>query len=556
MLVKFGGINNQNILNMKLKKQKKEDVPMSITDLYSKVGFNLKPNHSIMKIVNKSFLILSLTLLVSNTSIAQKDVKKSNIRTLIVFFDGLRPDYITPELMPNVYLFSKKGSYGKQHHSVFPTVTRVNASSLSTGCYPGSHGLMGNTVYFPKINETAGLNTGDAEELNKITKATDDHLLTAVSLGEVLEQNGKRLFVFSSGSTGQALMQNHKVSGGAIINTTMILPESLKTKIFSEIGEAPTGLGKHKWLTDAVIKYGLTLDGPLVSTLWYGDPDSAAHKNGIGSPQAIESIKYVDEQFGRIIKSLQSKGLDENFNIIISSDHGFVTHIGKQGLADFLIAKGFKKDKESNDVVVSEGAIYVKNHDFQIMKNIVAALQEQEWVGGIYTKAQNNGDVKGSIGGTLSFETIHWDHLERSADILVDMNWNDNKNGAGYAGTSFARGVAGHGGFSPYEIHIALLAHGPSFKEKFEGNLPTSNVDIIPTVLHIHNLTIPKLMDGRVMYELLTEKFPDNVPSTAKIELIKTEVKLPWGVYNLELERSVLGKYNYPNFTKVVREEK
>jgi hypothetical protein len=40
---------------------------------------------------------------------------------------------------------------------------------------------MGNTVYFPQINETTGLNTGDAEELNKIAKATDNHLLTSVS---------------------------------------------------------------------------------------------------------------------------------------------------------------------------------------------------------------------------------------------------------------------------------------------------------------------------------------------------------------------------------------
>jgi hypothetical protein len=39
---------------------------------------------------------------------------------------------------------------------------------------------MGNTVYFPQINETTGLNTGDAEELNKIAKATDNHLLTSV----------------------------------------------------------------------------------------------------------------------------------------------------------------------------------------------------------------------------------------------------------------------------------------------------------------------------------------------------------------------------------------
>ncbi|WP_199734661.1 alkaline phosphatase family protein [Flavobacterium sp. RSP15] len=537
-------------------KQKQENTSKSQKGPSVPVGLNLKPKHSIMKIVNKSFLILSLTLLVSTASIAQKKVEKSNIRTLVVFFDGLRPDYITPELMPNVYLFSKKGSYGKQHHSVFPTVTRVNASSLSTGCYPGSHGLMGNTVYFPQINETAGLNTGDAEELSKITKATDNHLLTSVSLGEVLEQNGKSLFVFSSGSTGQALMQNHKVSGGAIINTSMILPESMQAKILSEIGTVPTGLDKHKWLTDAVIKYGLTLDGPLVSTLWYGDPDSAAHKNGIGSPEAIASIKFVDEQFGRILQTLHSKGLEENFNIIISSDHGFVTHVGKQGLADFLITKGFKKDKESSDVVVSEGAIYIKNHDLQIIKNIVATLQEQEWVGGIYTKNEEVGAVKGSVEGTLSFETIHWDHPERSGDILVDMNWNDTKNEAGYAGTSFARGVAGHGGFSPYEIHIALLAGGPSFKKKFEGNLPTSNIDIIPTILHLHNLKSTKEMDGRVMYELLTEKVPNTVELTSKIELIKTEVKLPWGVYKLEMERSVLGNYNYSNFTKVVRNKK
>jgi len=156
----------------------------------------------------------------------------------------------------------------------------------------------------------------------------------------------------------------------------------------------------------------------------------------------------------------------------------------------------------------------------------------------------------------LSFETIRWDHPGRSGDILVDMNWNDNKNGAGYAGTSFARGVAGHGGFSPYEIHIALLASGPSFKKKFNGNLPTSNIDIIPTVLHLHNLTIPQQMDGRVMFELLKGKAPKGTPNKAKLELLKTEVNLPWGIYKLELERSVLGKYNYPNYTKVVREEK
>src|SRR6185369_4467758 len=141
--------------------------------------------------------------------------------------------YITPEAMPNVYAFSKKGCYGKQHHSVFPTVTRVNASSYSSGSYPATHGLLGNTVYFPEVDPKKGLNTGDYQDLNKISEATHGHLLTAITLGEVLKANGSSMMVFSSGSTGQALMQNHTVSGGAVINPSMILPESMKEKIVS-----------------------------------------------------------------------------------------------------------------------------------------------------------------------------------------------------------------------------------------------------------------------------------------------------------------------------------
>ena len=497
-----------------------------------------------------------IALLSSNSIIAQTNSNPANLRTLIVFFDGLRPDYITQENMPNVYAFSKRGSYGKQHHSVFPTVTRVNASSYSTGSYPGTHGLLGNTVYFPEVNKTAGLSTGDASELERIAKATNGHLLTALSLGEILQRNGSNMMVFSSGTTGQALMQNHKISGGAIINPALILPESLKPKITSEIGAAPAGITKHKWLTDAILKYGITLNGPSVSAVWYGDPDGSAHSFGVGSAQAMTAIKYVDEQFGRILKDIADKGLANNFNIIISADHGFVTDIGKQpALADFLIQQGLKKERGSDDVIVAEGSIYVKDHDPVLIKKIVSTLQSQEWVGGIFTKAQKKGDTKGSVPGTISFDAIHWDH-ERSADILVDVNWNDSKNALGYAGSSFARGVTGHGSFSPYEMHIALLADGPSFKKGYEGNLPTSNVDIVPTILHLYKIAIPAQMDGRVVYELLSEKTPASAPKVAKKQTIETSAAIPGGTYKLILERSLLGNYTYTDYTKVIREKK
>lgn len=502
-------------------------------------------------------LIVCTILLLSVNGIAQsKKTNKSTIKTLIVFFDGLRPDYITPDAMPNVYAFSKRGIYGKQHHSVFPTVTRVNSSSYATGSYPATNGLMGNTVYFPQVDKAKGLNTGEASEMERVAAATGGHLLTTISLGEILAKNGEKMMVFSSGSSGQALFQNHTISGGAIVNTSMILPEAFKATVEKDLGPAPKhakpNSPQHQWITDALIKYGLKADGPLVSAIWFSDPDGTAHSDGIGVASSMASIKSVDEQFGRIIGDLAAKGLTDQFNIIISTDHGFVTHKGKSNLSAFLIKEGLKVSKESEDVVLAGGAIYVQNHDEVLIKKIVAKLQAQEWVGGIFTKAAKPGDLKGSVAGTVSFDAIHWNHAERSSDILVDYNWNDDKNDMGYAGTSFSSGVAGHGGFSPYEVHIALLAAGPGFKRNAESDLPTSNVDIVPTVLHLLHLPVPPTMDGRVMNELLTEKSTGPLLKAQK-QTITAVAPFPGGSYQLKVERTILGNYQYVDYSKVTR---
>lgn len=479
--------------------------------------------------------------------------RRFEVKTLIVFFDGLRPDYITEAQMPNLFAFKKYAAWGKQHHSVFPTVTRVNSASYATGSYPATHGLLGNSIYIPEVapNKAIGTTYGD---LSKIPAATSGPLLTAKSLGEVLADAGQKMMVFSSGTTGQAFLQNHTVNG-AIVNPGLILPEAFKTQVLNEIGALPESehedLGRHKWITDALLKYGLVKNGPLVSAIWFSDPDGAAHEHGIGSDEAVKAIRYVDGQFGRIMEALQSKGADERYNVIISTDHGFVTHIEKPGLADFLIKEGFKKDKESDDVVVAEGAIYVKNHDAKIISGIVAALHKQEWVGAVFTKGIKKGDAQGKVKGTLSFDLIHYDHPKRAGDILVAPNWNDAKNDKGYAGTDFSGGVAGHGGSSPYEINIALLAAGPDFKDGATTELPTSNVDIVPTILDIYNIPKPAAMDGRAVAELLRKSQKAN--GTSKNQAVKTEASYPWGTYKLSAEMSVLGAYQYFNYAKTER---
>ncbi|KAA0989072.1 alkaline phosphatase family protein [Dyadobacter aurulentus] len=508
-----------------------------------------------MKRITTFFKVTIVLVLAISTVFGQAGKETSNTRnkTLIVFFDGLRPDYITREQMPNLFAFKETASFAKNHHSVFPTVTRVNSASYATGSYPGTHGLLGNAIYIPEVDPLKSIGTGH-EDLIKIPGATGGSILTSPSLGEILESAGEKMMVFSSGTTGQAFLQNHQANG-TIINPELILPETFKTQVLAEIGEVPRevgeGLAKHKWVTDALLKYGLAKDGPLVSAIWLSDPDGAAHKNGIGSPEAVEAIRFVDGQFGRILEAMQSRGLDGKYNIIISTDHGFVTQIGSISLTDFLIQEGLKKDKESDDVILAEGSIYVKNHDPELIRKIVASLQEEEWIGAIFTKAKQAGDNHGWVEGTLSFDAIHFNHPQRTGDILVAKAWNDVKNEKGFAGTDYSKGKAGHGGSSPYEIHINLFAKGPDFKNGAVTELPTSNIDIVPTILSIYHIQQSAQMDGRSISELL--KKPSRATGTVQKELIKTEVTHDWGTYFLTLEMSVLGRYKYFDFSKTER---
>src|SRR5262245_20872519 len=130
--------------------------------------------------------ILTALLFALATPLAQAPDKHTQ---LVIIVDGLRPDQVTPQVMPRLFRLGQRGIVFGAHHSVFPTVTRVNASSFVTGTYPETHGLLGNTIYVPSVDATRGLDTGERENLERVARA-EGRLLTAPTLGELLQRGG------------------------------------------------------------------------------------------------------------------------------------------------------------------------------------------------------------------------------------------------------------------------------------------------------------------------------------------------------------------------------
>ncbi|HTU63731.1 MAG TPA: alkaline phosphatase family protein, partial [Polyangiales bacterium] len=71
-------------------------------------------------------------------------------RVIVMVWDGLRPDSITKEVTPRLaQLRDQLGVDFREHHSVYPTFTMMNAAALATGVASGTHGYYGNTLYQP-----------------------------------------------------------------------------------------------------------------------------------------------------------------------------------------------------------------------------------------------------------------------------------------------------------------------------------------------------------------------------------------------------------------------
>ncbi|MCH8292528.1 alkaline phosphatase family protein [Candidatus Poribacteria bacterium] len=429
-------------------------------------------------------------------------------RIMIVVWDGMRPDLVSPANTPHLWGFAQRGVTFSDNHSCFPTLTRLNSASISTGAYPRTHGLMGNTVLVPELNPTRGISTGDYENLIRFDQVTDGHLLTTDTLAQMVVKAGGTTAVASSCSTGAAFLLNHKLDGW-IVNHSYILPDPLSRTIKAQFGTAPEpaypNTGRNVYAIRVLTEYILREIKPTLLYVWLSDPDHTQHAYGPGAPTSMEAIQRVDAHLGDILSALDKFDLRDSTDLFVLSDHGFVTQEQPVNLSEFLIDAGLKRAKESTDVICVDTHIYVQDHDIEKIRGIVEFLQEQEWCGPIFTRHHKDHDANlGQIEGTLSMKLIGNDH-PRGGDILYSYAWNAKANRWGVRGTTAGGSGAGHGCISPFELKTMLFAAGPDFKSGVISQVPSGNIDVAMTALDLLGIQPSGKHDGRVLREGLLD---------------------------------------------------
>lgn len=464
---------------------------------------------------------------------------------VVVVFDGMRPDFITPQYAPNLYSLATNGVFFRRNHPVFISTTIVNGTALATGTHPGTSGILANNDFREELNSQSAVASEVIDTIRRGDIAAQGRYVDADTLAEIVQDAGFHTYV--AGTKSVVLLHDRKPrrtdtpahSNSVILGRGLVMPrltgDGLKKvnddKVFPDTFTTPN-VASDGWTTKALTK-GLWKKGvPKYSLLWLSDPDVTQHAKGVGSPEALSGIDSSDKNLGEVIKTLKEKGVYEKTDIFVVSDHGFSSIARSADIAAAL--KRFNlnavtklENPEAGDVLVvglgGAAMIYVTDRQAETVRATARALQACDFTGVIFSRIP--------IEGTFPLSTVHYPMEGHGPDLLVSMRWladqNEHEAPGMLIATGGSKGGGTHGSLSKYDMNNTLVASGPDLKSGLLSMIPSGNIDLAPTILHILGIKPKVAMNGRVLREALVS---DNGPAP-EVKERKVEARHLSGAY-------------------------
>ena len=474
-------------------------------------------------------------------------------KVILLGIDGLKPSQITELRMPNLFRMVRQGTLFTNHHSVFPTVTRVNTVSMLTGCYPGRHGLVGNTMVLKDYDESLVVPAlkPQIESVNKKIKS----ILLVPNIVDIVSNYGLEFAAVNIGSNGNAYLHNQTLcDSGIVIHPEFTIPNMLYPDIISRFGEWP----EKSQYDEVRLKYAMeiftshVLDelNPDIAMFWCNNPDSVQHYSPLGGESSNKALAIVDSQIGELQKYIERSGRND-LNILIVSDHGYSTIKGVVDIEDFVKSKIVEPIKCDEEILVAPNGgsvlFYVNPFNRNTLEILIDHLIVQPWCGNIFASHKD-----GIIEGTIDVSKVGLNGI-REPDLAMSFKWSDGFNENNVQGLVYSSsgksGDGQHGSIGLTEQRSVFIGYGPDFKENnFVAN-PTGNIDITPTIVQLLGIEPNDDFDGRIVKEGLI----GNSQINTGLKTQRYHAKRTIGVtsYEQELEVLVLDGSVYINNAKV-----
>lgn len=363
---------------------------------------------------------------------------------ILISADGFRYDYTEKHRAENLKKLALKGVTADALIPSFPSITFPNHYTIVTGMYPAHHGLVGNNIYDPKLDERYSMSNAKAVK-NPVwyggipiwTLAEQQHLLSA-----------SFYWPGSEAPIGGTLPSYYYA-----YNEKIPIEKRIQTVV--------------NWLSLPADKR------PHIINFYLPEVDHAGHRYGPDAPETEKAVHFVDSAINALNVAVQQTGLPVNF--IFVSDHGM-----KAINRDEPLSLPFPVDTTEMTIVSNGTLVNIHVKDKKKTKSIYESIQKSDKF-----QAYLCDEVPANY---------HYgkkdDQYDRIGDILLFAN-------APYY-FSTRKPMPGAHGFDPYEtpeMQATFIAWGPAFKEGVKIGA-FENIHIYPLMAKILKLPYKHAIDG------------------------------------------------------------
>ena len=488
---------------------------------------------------------------------SEKEPTPGERHVVVVVWDGMRPDFVTERNTPALWKLAQEGVTFQNHHSVYLTATNVNGAAIATGVYPNRNSLLANREFRPAIDARKPFENAEWPIIKKADEITDGKYIASPTIAETVRATGRRTAIVGSKAVAFLHDRHAEWTNASAKNFVRFaaapMPAALRDETVRLLGPLPTEPGntsdeRNTYATRALTEIMWRDGPPAFSLLWLSEPDLTQHETSPGSEPSLAAIRGSDRNLALLLEALEKKKARETTDIFVVSDHGFSTIERAIDFPAELKKAGFnataaftEPPKRGQIMLVGNGGtilFYVIEHDRDVTGRLVDWLQHSDFAGVILAREK--------FDGTFPLETVRANTAD-APDVIVALRWNKKPNRFGVAGqiitdNNRGPGDGSHATLSAFDVHNTLIAAGPDFRERLASTLPSSNVDIAPTVLRILGIEPPQKFDGRVLLEGMEER-------AAKIEALTKTLqatrKFPSGEWQQYLRVSLVGETVY-----------
>src|SRR5213075_3374354 len=109
---------------------------------------------------------------------------------VVVVWDGMRPDFVTPQYCPTLYGLATNGVFFRRHHAAVVSSTEVNGTVLATGVSPRRSGVLANREYRPELNYLTNVATEALDSIRRGDLLSGGRYIQTPTVAEILQDAG------------------------------------------------------------------------------------------------------------------------------------------------------------------------------------------------------------------------------------------------------------------------------------------------------------------------------------------------------------------------------